>query len=289
MDRTIYIYVLKTKNLNVQIAGDCLPKGKFKLHSAFANAANFINSSSEVLGLVNNHENITPNALCIPGVDFSAISCIEVDDLYIFIEHNKIERSRVPEFESEIRFSKDEIFKIENLLKNIRTVSISSIPQKSLMALYFPQLESQFSSGFDKAFLCQSKLAFQQFQNGKVLEGIAMFRGIGYGFTPSGDDFNAGFLFGLNILEEKFDKDFSEFKHQVYNIAKGGNPVVNTFLLLAMQARYFNRLKKTLFLLPGKDKTATSEAFQPLLMHGETSGADLLAGLITAVHYKTIL
>lgn len=269
--------------------GQNLPMGEFTAHSRFENAVNFINSNKEVLSLVNDIGNMAANAICIGFSELAGITSLQVEKSFIVVNGIKINSLGIPLFDSACGMDKEKIVRIEKMFFDIRKHSYSLFPCKSLMVLYFPEMESQFSSGFDKAFLQQSKFAFEQFRNGKVLEGVKMFRGTGYGFTPSGDDFNAGFLFGLNILEQKFDKDLSEFKHQVYSIAIGGNPVVNTFLLLASQARYFNRLKKALFLLPGKDKTATSEAFQPLLTHGETSGADLLAGLITSIHYKSIV
>ena len=71
-------------------------------------------------------------------------------------------------------------------------------------------------------------------------------RGTGYGLTPSGDDFIAGFLLGTFFNEYRYRKDFSGLREKIFQAATGNNVLTNSFLLNAKSGNYFFPLKKNL-------------------------------------------
>ncbi len=128
----------------------------------------------------------------------------------------------------------------------------------------------------------------QGFSLGDIGEkGIKKLKGLGFGLTPSGDDFNAGLLSALNLWELTSGEDLTKLKKSVFGAAKGKNPLSNSFLALARDGCFFERLKELILSLGGEDEDRVRAAAKPLIAHGETSGSDLGVGFLLTMQ-KTI-
>ena len=112
---------------------------------------------------------------------------------------------------------------------------------------------------------------------------IKAFKSRGSGLTPSGDDFIAGVLFGLNFLEKTVNINFNKIKDNINETSKSNNIFSNNMLRLAFHAKYFKRLQNFLnafFYVPLYD---IRPAFEQLIAVGDTSGADLLTGFFSII------
>jgi hypothetical protein len=150
---------------------------------------------------------------------------------------------------------------------------------KSLAFLLNDKRTQNFRSGFERTFVKQVKRSVGQIFSGDRLNGVRTLSGCGLGLTPSGDDFIAGLLIGLNLR----GTGFRGFAEQVFAAARSDNIFSNTFLDLARRGLLFGRMKNLIFALVHGDADAVRGATGGLLAVGESSGADLGTGFVLTV------
>jgi hypothetical protein len=161
-------------------------------------------------------------------------------------------------------------------------------PAGSLLYLLDPVEIPVSGSDVEKTFFNEFEKALSFFRD-HYFDSIRAFRGRGLGLTPSGDDFIAGVLYGTHCLEAIKREDFSAIRNKTFEIAKGKNLFSNSLLQMALEARYFKRLKDFLQALFYPGATDPEPAFRKLIATGHTSGADLLAGFFTVVLNQPIV
>jgi hypothetical protein len=157
-------------------------------------------------------------------------------------------------------------------------------PSKSLAFLLDETRLENFRSGFEQAFADRICRGAHQVFHGHLLEGIRSLKGCGLGLTPSGDDFIAGLLIGLNLLQELRGQAFQPTADAVFGAAEGDNIFSNTFLDLARRGLLFGRMKDLLFALMTGSEASVRRATGKLLAIGASSGADLATGFFLTVH-----
>ena len=102
---------------------------------------------------------------------------------------------------------------------------------------------------------------------------------MGYGLTPSGDDFITGILVALTLLGKKHNVSYIELKNKIYENALGENRISNNFLHIANSDFCNQNLKNLLDALSNNDKNKIELYTKNYIDIGETSGADFLTGL----------
>lgn len=160
-------------------------------------------------------------------------------------------------------------------------------PPKSLAFLLDDTRLKNFRSGFEQAFADRICQGAQQVFHGHLLEGIRSLKGCGLGLTPSGDDFIAGLLIGLNLLQKLRGQAFQRTADAVFGAAEGDNIFSNTFLDLARRGLLFGRMKDLLLVLMTGNEASVRKATGKLFAIGASSGADLATGLFLTVHEQS--
>jgi hypothetical protein len=108
-------------------------------------------------------------------------------------------------------------------------------------------------------------------------------RGLGLGFTPSGDDFISGLLAGLNFAVKSLRFDAEARIERVFFYAEGGNLVSNSFLRCSYEGKVNAKVCRLLKALAGKNRRELAAAAGAALKSGHTSGADFCSGLVFAL------
>jgi hypothetical protein len=152
-------------------------------------------------------------------------------------------------------------------------------PPKSLAFLLDGKRRKSFRVGFERAFAEQITHGVHQVFHGRLLQGIRRLKGCGFGLTPAGDDFIAGFLIGLHFAQKLRGGKVQRTADVVLRAARGKNIFSNTFLDLARRGLLFGHMKHLLLALVSGNKTSVRMATRKLFRIGETSGADLATGL----------
>jgi len=152
-------------------------------------------------------------------------------------------------------------------------------PPKSLAFLLDSKRRKNFRAGFERAFAGQIARGVHQVFRRSPLQGIQQLKGCGLGLTPAGDDFIAGLLMGLHLLQKLHDQDVQPTADAVFHAAEGDNIFSNTLLDLARRGWLFGHMKDLLLALVSGSKGSVRRAATKLFGVGETSGADLATGL----------
>ena len=159
-------------------------------------------------------------------------------------------------------------------------------PAKSLAFLLDSNRRKNFRPSFERAFADQAGRSVHQVFNGKLLEGIRHLRGCGVGLTPAGDDFIAGLLLGLNLLQKLPGQNLRPTMDAIFRAAGGDNIFSDTFLGLARHDLLFGRIKDLLIALTSGSRNSVRKAARALFAIGETSGADLATGLFMTLQHR---
>jgi len=287
----VYLYqaiLIKVNNNIITAYGDFLTIGSYQFHSGFVNIDNFVNHSGEFISLAANQSFLASNSIIITNFVSGGYSDIIVDKEFIIIDNQKHILNKELRYSSEFIYPEISyttlIIKIQDFIYQYK----SDFPPKSLLFLLLPENKQHFTSAFEKAFMQQMEFAFSLFQP-QFYQSIKELKSRGSGLTPSGDDFIAGVLFGIDLLEKINNKKYGNIKYKIYEISQTNNLFSSNMLRLAYNSKYFMRIKDFMyafFYLTLKD---VNTAFVNLISIGDTSGADLLTGFFAVILYKPFI
>ena len=163
----------------------------------------------------------------------------------------------------------------------------TTAPPNSLAFLLDEKRIENFRPGFERSFAERVERGVHRIFNGRLLDGVRSLKGCGWGLTPSGDDFIAGLLIGLNLLQKMRGEDYRPILDAAFQAAQAGNIFSNTFLDLARRGLLFARMKELISSLTHGSADAVRKATERLFAVGETSGADLGTGFFMTMHVES--
>jgi hypothetical protein len=266
--------------------GDQVKEGTYPFHSRFRRAVNF-RCGNRLISVVD--EEIGDGPLNIVVRDFTG-EPICAQAVPLMISPNSItlgrlhfEFSAADYYHSDVTFDDWDPHLFDHNLsvfdEELRTASSS----KSLAFLLDEHRIMNFRPGFERALTDQIRRGVHQMRSGHLLDGVRTLRGCGLGLTPSGDDFIAGLLIGLNLLQQLRGQDYRKIADEVFRTAKAGNIFSNSFLDLARRGLLFGRMKDLVLALMHEGEEMVRKSAARLMAIGESSGADLGTGFLLTV------
>jgi len=263
--------------------GDRVDVGRYRLHSRFRDALIFAPAGPgrSIACVVDEKKGRGPLNIVARGLGLARADSMEVGPDRIILGEtaaeieSRYDSSLPPTAPDPERFRR-------NLRVFERTLSESASP-KSLAFLLDERRERNFASGFEKEFLRRARGGADRLLAGDLEGGAARLRGLGFGLTPSGDDFLAGFLLGLHALRTAFGLDLAKEIRAVAGASRSDNPLVDAFLLCAAEGRYFERAKALVSALLEGSEFDVVRGARGLMEIGASSGADLGVGLFLAL------
>jgi hypothetical protein len=138
------------------------------------------------------------------------------------------------------------------------------------------------SSILDLAMACLTFDVTEVARKGRELVGL------GPGLTPSGDDFIGGLLFAAHSLKTAYPQNFNWKEEPVMDLIDWASTQTHPISHTILRDHAFGHGPKPLHdvvtsLLNGRDLGHTFEGAKRLIGIGETSGWDILAGMLTAM------
>ncbi|MGD0651686.1 MAG: DUF2877 domain-containing protein [Verrucomicrobiia bacterium] len=266
--------------------GDQVAGGTYRFHSRFNRAVNFTRAS-QLVSVVT--EDIGPGPLNIVLCGLPAGSTrrraapLRVGAHTVVFEDERFAFADDHRYHSTIALGHWTPLLLRHNLSLFRELLRTTAHPKSLAFLLDNRRAAVFRSRFERAFARQAHRGAQQVFGGRLFDGVATLRGCGFGLTPSGDDFIAGLLIGLRLLQQTRGHDYQQTANSVFRAAKPGNLFSRTFLDLARRGFLFGRMKDLIVALVHGDADAVRGATGRLLAVGESSGADLATGFVLTV------
>ncbi|BAL80840.1 oxamate carbamoyltransferase subunit AllH family protein [Caldisericum exile] len=238
------------------------------IHSSFAHAINLYTDSGLVF-LVSEDIGAGPNSVVVQS---DTIEEIFINELKEALLHHSpvIYDSTFSLPHKDIDFILKNIVKVKNILKQY------SQPLSSAF-LIDPSRKIYFKGSFNLNLVDKLENYFNRLINFDF-SSIHILKGLGYGFTPQGDDLIEGFLSAMYLYERLFEIDLSEIRNTIFILAQTQNEVSNTFLYFTSLGFFYERFKNVLLsLFTGQN---LEQSVLKMLSFGETSGADILTGFV---------
>ena len=266
--------------------GDQVREGTYPFHSRFHRAVNF-RCEKHLISVVDEEIGDGPLNIVIRDFDgqlttrepaplvITANTVILGDNRFEFTDHDYYRSAVVLDGWEPHLFHHN----LSVLADELRTAS----SPKSLAFLLDEHRTANFRPGFERAFTEQIRHGVDLMMNGHLLDGVRTLRGCGLGLTPSVDDFIAGLLIGLNLLQQLRGRDYQEIADGVFRIAKAGNIFSNSFLDLARRGLLFGRMKELVLALIHESDEMVRKSATRLMAIGGSSGADLGTGFLLTV------
>jgi hypothetical protein len=270
--------------------GDQIREGSYPLHSRFKRAVNFRNGS-RLVSVVDEEVGSGPLNIVVSGLQQEdATPCASG----LLVSQNVVafgaQRLRFTDrqcYHSGIRLESKSSRHLRRNLSLFETLLTDISPPTSLAFLLDERRLAHFKSGFERAFVEQIANGVRHVFYGDLLLGIGLLKGCGVGLTPSGDDFIAGLLIGLHLLQKLHGLDFRSAIEAMSKAAAGENVFSNTFLELAGKGLLFGRMNDLVSALMQGDEETVRTSAERLFAVGGTSGADLGMGFFMTVREES--
>lgn len=262
--------------------GDQLRPGRYSLHSRFGSAANFVSESGFAFVVIPG-VGAGPLNIVVSDPPVSTLSELEIAPDMVMLNGRPASSGDSKLYDSEIRgFGIDWGRFIRNL-PEVERALIRFAPPKSLLFLIDPERKTEFATPFDLAIAHRIEEGVRMLLGGDHHGGTQRIRGVGYGLTPSGDDFLSGFLIALNLREKVAGEGLSPVISVIKNAAMGGNRFTNAFLECASSGRVSEKFKRLIIAMGSSGNDSIESRTRDLLGVGSTSGADQAVGFLKGI------
>lgn len=254
------------------------------MHSTFDNISNFINKEKDIISIAHDEKYLSPNSILISGISHKDVVLIVINKKDVVVDNTCFNKAELKTYNSLTQLN---IAEQEGIIQRIETFikkNISEFNPLSLAFLMKPELEENFETRFQKAFVKQIKLAWKEISEGNLLQGIKKIKGAGMGLTPGGDDFITGMLYALFLIDKTENKDTSKLRKSIYEAAISNNDISRNMIYHASRGAYFKQFKELQIAFINNDKYVKDYLIK-LIKIGETSGSDMLTGYFLCLKY----
>jgi len=261
--------------------GDSIPDGDYRLHSAFTNAINF-RKGKIIISLVPPRTGAGPLNLVVKQLPLGARR-LRASRFYFYLDENRLRKDPASLYSSDIPPGLPAPETVRGNAAALAGILVRRSPPKSLAFIFDSALEKGFSRIFEKLILARFKQAVKLFKAGNYPRGVKIMRGLGFGLTPSGDDFISGLLAGFNYALRNMRFDTRARIEEIFKRAEGNNLISNTFLRASYEGKVNAKVRRLMEALSGGSRKELAAAAVDALESGHTSGADFCAGLVFAL------
>jgi hypothetical protein len=270
--------------MNLLSVGDQVEPGSYTVHSRFQRAVNFSNGRHLVF-LLNREIGVGPLNIVLAGAGsrqaLACVSCLRVEEHLLEVDGIRfnVDRSACC-YHSDFTFQDYNCGCLASNLALFRQLLAETSAANSLAFLIAAERVGNFTSAVERAFVSRIQRGAEQIFEGSLLEGVAMLKGCGAGLTPSGDDFIAGVLLGLHLVQQLRQREMCQVIDAIFRAAIGHNIFSNTFLELASRGLLFEKMRRLIMVMLGGEADTVRAAALDLFAIGATSGADLGTGFL---------
>jgi hypothetical protein len=262
----------------IESYGDRLNAGDYQLHSRFRRAVNFACGPS-LVALVDRRTGPGPDHLVVSGLDANAVGRVAIAAGELRLDGRPFPLASSRRYDSRIELNgavAGERFRA-NLRCFAQALARSAVPRSLAFLL---ERGTRSRSALERTIAARSREACRRVFSRDCLGGIAMFRGLGFGLTPSGDDFNGGLLLALHCGQGLFQRDLGDAIGSIAGLARGANPFANAMLAHASEGRAGAKVKNLLAALVHGGEKEVRRGTDALRTIGHSSGIDFGVGLL---------
>lgn len=230
----------------------------------------------------------SPVSIVIQSLDLKAVQSLQILENSIKINHDEIPLPKEKMYDSNLALKQWDPGRISERLAALKKRYLIMAPDLSLAFVLDPDRSFRFQGPLELGLAKQALDGVRIMQNGRLLDGLKALKGLGFGLTPGGDDFIAGVLAGLRVLEPVSRIDTLPLRQAILRMAMGANLISNTCIRLAGRGWFHQNLKLFVEAFFTASLMEGTKKMKQLMTWGSTSGADTLAGLFFVLSEKQI-
>ncbi|MCX5790239.1 MAG: acyl-CoA synthetase FdrA [Elusimicrobia bacterium] len=189
-----------------------------------------------------------PLNIVVGGLDLAVVDSLEVRAGHVRVGHAQAPIRR--RYDSSLRLNGAKPEMLRTNLDTLKSTLLAQCPAEAISLTPALSPNGGEGEGFETALARALRAGTERLLAGDFAGGAAALKGLGHGLTPSGDDFLAGFLLGLNALQSAFGMDFGTQISTIRRAARSGNRFAEAFLDCAARGRY--SLRRDLRGRPGR-------------------------------------
>ena len=249
--------------------GAQIRSGKYRMHSKFNSAVNFIIDDSFAF-VVNENIGSGPLNIVVKGILPLMVRSLVFSHHCLYINENKLS------FDTDLLY--DHSFYLNEFDYNNFTINLIVLEdtikrissKESLAFILDPEKRNDFSSSTEIEYAKRVDYCVQEILFGNILTGVKNIKGLGPGLTPAGDDFNCGLLIALNVISKISSLNLDQSINMIFTEALGCNLFANSFLRCASSGRLFNKFKELINAVLYSNENAVIEKVKMVLSIGQT-------------------
>ena len=268
--------------MRVESFGDCLISGIYTVHSRFKQSAHFLGGQN-LISLVDSTVGKGPNHIVVAGLDIGAVHTIEIADRTINIDGTACARKEEREYSSRLTTHRLKVRKLQKNIHEFEQRVYDNASENSFPNLIRKNMRSVENSQLNTVLAEQLASGWQALKRGALETGVSLLIGAGYGLTPSGDDFIAGYCSGLYLGGARYAGLRRRIVELIDRASKATNILSRTMLRHCCRGRFYERAKFLLVALRSGNTCEISDSASAMCAVGETSGADFSFGLLCAL------
>ena len=263
--------------------GDQIERGSYSVHSRFRRAVNFSNGRHLVF-LVSQEIGAGPLNIVLAGTGsqevLACVSGVRVGENFLQLDKQHFELGIRDRYDSKLALQNRSADCFAQNLEQFSRLLAETSPARSLGFLIAPERMDIFTSSVERAFVSRIQCGVDELFGDNLLKGVSLLKGCGMGLTPSGDDFIAGVLVGLHVVQLLRRRELGEVIDTIFRAAVSDNIFSRTFLDLARRGLVSEKQKNLILALSDEHPDALRGAALNLFAMGATSGADLGTGFL---------
>jgi hypothetical protein len=262
--------------------GDLVQRGTYSVHSRFRRAVNF-HDGDRLATIVAGGMDAGPVNIAVHGFDAASVRSLRVEPRAIVLDGERLPFDDTRVYLSSIRLRRRNGRTFLGNLGYLGGLLTDLAPRESLAFLLDDERLLRLRDGFERELADHVRNTVRDILYYDRLRGVSRLKGCGVGLTPSGDDFIAGFLIGLNVLERLGANEWSFTRARVLGAARRGNILTDTMLYLAEEGRVTRSMNGLISSLDAGSPAEVRAWTERVLSFGGTSGADTAVGFYLTV------
>jgi hypothetical protein len=224
-----------------------------------------------------------PNHIVVQDLDIGVVHTIEIANSAIYIDGTASMRSGISEYSSRLEVCELNVRKLRKSMCGFERGVYENASKNSFPNLMGNNKRGVICSRLDELLAQQLAAGRRALKQGALEAGVNLLIGAGYGLTPSGDDFIAGYCSGMHLGAAGCSGLRSRMVEIIENACGTTNVFSRTMLGYCCGARFYEKAKDLLAaLISGTADDVYDSAFAMCTV-GETSGTDFSFGLLCAL------
>jgi hypothetical protein len=262
--------------------GDAVMDGAYRVHTRFDRVVN-MTDGPRLVALAREGLDAGPLTIILRGLDTRAVRALHVEGTSITLDGRLLPLGGARLYRSRIDVDVVGSRLLPRNLAALRSAVVSLAPPLSLAFLLDARRLEAFRPGFERRLAAHVRDCVRDVLFGDVLRGVGRLAGSGSGLTPAGDDFIAGLLVAMNLIERAHMCDLSAEREAIFRAARTDNVVSDAHLRLSRDGRVFESMRDLLIALACGDTSDVRGRAERLMAVGSTSGADTAVGLLAGL------